>query len=395
MAAAVRSSLLVPKLDSVPNLRILCTRSTSSIYSKLQENAAAVYRSSKPDRLISEELAEFRKLGIKCIIDFRSKEEYLGTDGHCLLDKEYSLYKVCVPKENYKAGEKVKCEIIFKASNKYETSSKDKDLLQDEEFATSQDNPEPAAVPSSETFEKKHYLINFFRMTYVFAVFNRLPWHLWLLGILYFLLDLLRRNKFKNFSKFFAKKALNKTGMYGQYVDIVEFSQSSICSALKLLSDPNNLPALINCAHGKDRTGIVSALVLTCLGMPKDYVAEEYALSTEGLEPVKHLVYKDIVEKYHLREEFCKSDAETMRSLLTYIEQKYTSVEGYMCHIGFGTEEQQELKQNLEAFVYSSSELDRDAKEHEESLLFGDVSNPSSRIFNLEGVDQEQSNEEQ
>lgn len=51
-------------------------------------------------------------------------------------------------------------------------------------------------------------------------------------------------------------------------------------AALKLLSAKNNLPALINCAHGKDRTGIVSALVLSCLGKTAEYIAEEYALSS-------------------------------------------------------------------------------------------------------------------
>ncbi len=53
-------------------------------------------------------------------------------------------------------------------------------------------------------------------------------------------------------------------------------------SALKILSDPNNLPAVLNCAHGKDRTGIVAALVLGCLGKPKEFIALEYAKSEVG-----------------------------------------------------------------------------------------------------------------
>ena len=49
--------------------------------------------------------------------------------------------------------------------------------------------------------------------------------------------------------------------------------------ALRLLSEPDNLPALISCAHGKDRTGIVVALVQSLLGRSTDYIAEEYAMS--------------------------------------------------------------------------------------------------------------------
>lgn len=54
----------------------------------------------------------------------------------------------------------------------------------------------------------------------------------------------------------------------------------SLLLGLKLISDSDNLPALINCAYGKDRTGIFCALMLSCLGMPKDDVAREYAMST-------------------------------------------------------------------------------------------------------------------
>ena len=36
---------------------------------------------------------------------------------------------------------------------------------------------------------------------------------------------------------------------------------------------------MVNCAHGKDRTGIVSAMVLGVLGKTKEEIAEDYARS--------------------------------------------------------------------------------------------------------------------
>ena len=50
-------------------------------------------------------------------------------------------------------------------------------------------------------------------------------------------------------------------------------------SALKLLSLPENVPAMINCAQGKDRTGMISAMVLGCMGKSKEYIAYDYARS--------------------------------------------------------------------------------------------------------------------
>lgn len=48
---------------------------------------------------------------------------------------------------------------------------------------------------------------------------------------------------------------------------------------MKVLTDPANVPAMLNCAHGKDRTGIVSALILGCLGRSKEDIVADYAKS--------------------------------------------------------------------------------------------------------------------
>lgn len=39
------------------------------------------------------------------------------------------------------------------------------------------------------------------------------------------------------------------------------------------------MPAMINCAHGKDRTGILSAMVLSVLGETEENIITDYALS--------------------------------------------------------------------------------------------------------------------
>ena len=51
-------------------------------------------------------------------------------------------------------------------------------------------------------------------------------------------------------------------------------------AALTLLSDPSNVPAMINCAHGKDRTGVVSAIVMSLMGKPREAIIADYARST-------------------------------------------------------------------------------------------------------------------
>ena len=61
----------------------------------------------------------------------------------------------------------------------------------------------------------------------------------------------------------------------GIVINLVKY----IFPALKILSKPGNVPAMINCAHGKDRTGVVSALIQGLLGKSDDEIADDYAQS--------------------------------------------------------------------------------------------------------------------
>jgi protein-tyrosine phosphatase len=58
-----------------------------------------------------------------------------------------------------------------------------------------------------------------------------------------------------------------------------EGGAAALRSALDLLAGSHTLPALFHCAAGKDRTGILAALVLGLIGVPNRVVAEDYALS--------------------------------------------------------------------------------------------------------------------
>jgi protein-tyrosine phosphatase len=49
------------------------------------------------------------------------------------------------------------------------------------------------------------------------------------------------------------------------------------------LARPDALPALIHCAAGKDRTGVVIALIQAWLGVPDSVIGEDYSLSAERL----------------------------------------------------------------------------------------------------------------
>ncbi|MEO5901476.1 MAG: tyrosine-protein phosphatase [Ilumatobacteraceae bacterium] len=58
-------------------------------------------------------------------------------------------------------------------------------------------------------------------------------------------------------------------------------------AAINVLAGDAALPAVFHCAAGKDRTGITAMLVLGALGVPKDYIAADYALTEAGMERMR------------------------------------------------------------------------------------------------------------
>ncbi|KAJ6076780.1 protein-tyrosine phosphatase-like protein [Penicillium canescens] len=69
------------------------------------------------------------------------------------------------------------------------------------------------------------------------------------------------------------------------YLDLLRERPSVIASIfLHIKARPDSV-FLIHCSLGKDRTGVVFALLLSLAGVPREVVAAEYNLSEEALEP--------------------------------------------------------------------------------------------------------------
>ncbi len=66
------------------------------------------------------------------------------------------------------------------------------------------------------------------------------------------------------------------------YRQIAASGMAALRAAIEALAAPGALPAVFHCAAGKDRTGVLAALILRLLGVPADTVADEYALSELG-----------------------------------------------------------------------------------------------------------------
>lgn len=70
------------------------------------------------------------------------------------------------------------------------------------------------------------------------------------------------------------------------YTQYLESSPKAIVAAIRKLTRPENHPALFHCAAGKDRTGIIAALLLDLLEVSRDAIVADFALTGDSIEAI-------------------------------------------------------------------------------------------------------------
>ncbi|CAJ0829181.1 12784_t:CDS:2, partial [Entrophospora sp. SA101] len=118
------------------------------------------------------------------------------------------------------------------------------------------------------------------------------------------------------------------------------------CGYISSLTDKSNLPVLIHCKHGKDRTGIVIAIILSLLGIPDELIIKDYLSSLKHLQPIQSKIVKDL-RRMGLPEEFSLVNYEAMKYFLDYVKDEYSSTSNYLIKHGFSLEKQNLIIQNL------------------------------------------------
>lgn len=121
------------------------------------------------------------------------------------------------------------------------------------------------------------------------------------------------------------------------YVDIVENHSLWIKSILDEILQTKNA-VLFNCTTGKDRTGVIAALLLEIVHTCRDDIYADYAVSQLYLKQkyyslIENLNYCENKEGI-LKKPFFSTNPENIQYLLEYIDAKYGSLSDYLSYIG-------------------------------------------------------------
>jgi len=112
------------------------------------------------------------------------------------------------------------------------------------------------------------------------------------------------------------------------------------------MRNPKAWPMLVHCTQGKDRTGLVIALVLSLCGVSDDVIVLDYARSQEGLERQRHIMVEEM-RKTGLEPEFSDAPAEVIRMTFDYIRKNYKSIPDYLKDNGLMNNDIEAIRRNL------------------------------------------------
>ena len=128
---------------------------------------------------------------------------------------------------------------------------------------------------------------------------------------------------------------LRTLGSYGGRIDR---QGPQIRETLATLAEPGTLPALVHCAAGTDRTGIISAVVLGIAGVPAETIAADYALSGRYLleRDIDDGTRPEVFDGEYTPERYEQqySPPEAMLAVLRYVDRRYRGIDGYVRTIG-------------------------------------------------------------
>ena len=71
------------------------------------------------------------------------------------------------------------------------------------------------------------------------------------------------------------------------YHQLLDHGRAAFLTALRRLAEPDGTPSLVHCSAGKDRTGVLVALLLDAAGVERDAIVADYAATDERMIRVR------------------------------------------------------------------------------------------------------------
>ena len=140
------------------------------------------------------------------------------------------------------------------------------------------------------------------------------------------------------------------TSMADNYARMLGRFRPAVGAVMTAIARAPEGGVLVHCMGGKDRTGLISALLLELVGVPRDTIGADYALTGECLRPLDEEWLEtgpgDRAEREAMIAKY-EPTAEVMLDVLDRLEAQHGGVEAYLSAAGVAAEDLARLKDRL------------------------------------------------
>ncbi|MDL2205949.1 tyrosine-protein phosphatase [Eubacteriales bacterium OttesenSCG-928-N13] len=128
------------------------------------------------------------------------------------------------------------------------------------------------------------------------------------------------------------------------YLMMADANASEYARMLRVIADAKGI-SVVHCMAGKDRTGIVCALLLLLLGVDKRDVVADYQVSMTYLG--EHLMGTFATDDVNMPQYMASSEPKNMWMLVDHLETVYGGAEAYLRKHGLRDEDIDKLRQKM------------------------------------------------
>ena len=129
------------------------------------------------------------------------------------------------------------------------------------------------------------------------------------------------------------------------YVFLLETRKVQFAEVFRVFLDAPEGAVLFHCTHGKDRTGIIAALLLSLVQVSREEIISNYSITYDC---IRDLVDPKIAHMPPQMHHIFRSDAENMEIFLDYLDKNYKGQSSeYLLSIGFSQAEISLLQNRL------------------------------------------------
>lgn len=137
----------------------------------------------------------------------------------------------------------------------------------------------------------------------------------------------------------------------GHYLGYLEDRPGQVVAALRTVAAAEGA-ALVHCAAGKDRTGVVVAVALSAVGVPAEAVVADYAATGERTDAIIERLGRSPTYMSDINSKPAKSHQPRPQTMTAFLEQvaiRYGGVISWLASHGFGADDLRLLRAKLVA----------------------------------------------